>query len=105
MGRRSLPLDFTLLMTTQAPNRRQQAALLFAGVSCGILALGNWSPDASAHPHAPGSVTVPHTHGETAFSQPTSRFANPVLWLAVLGCAMLAVPAARHLTTQARSQG
>ena len=68
-------------MTTQPPNRCQQAALLFAGVSCGILALGSWSPDASAHPHVPGSVTVPHTHGETTHPQSTDQFANPALWL------------------------
>ena len=92
-------------MTTQPSNRRQKAALLFAGVSCGILALGSWSPDASAHPHAPGSVTIPHTHRETAFSQSTNQFANPALWLAMLGCAMLSVSAARHLKNQVRPQG
>ncbi|WP_143324584.1 hypothetical protein [Candidatus Synechococcus spongiarum] len=93
------------MMTTQPPNRCQQAALLLAGVSCGILALGSWSPDASAHPHDPGTFTIPHTHGETAFSQSTNQFANPALWLAGLGCAMLTVPAARYLKTQVRSQG
>ena len=87
-------------MTTQPPNRCQQAALLFAGVSCGILALGSWSPDASAHPHVPGSVTVPHTHGETTHPQSTDQFANPALWLAGLGCALLAVPASRRLRSQ-----
>ena len=105
MIRRSLFLSSTPLMTTQPPNRCQQAALLFAGLSCGILALGNWSPDASAHPHAPGSVTLPHSHGETTHPQSTNHLANPALWLAGLGCAVLAVPAAHYLKTQVRSQG
>ncbi|KKZ10991.1 MAG: hypothetical protein TE42_08975 [Candidatus Synechococcus spongiarum SP3] len=92
-------------MTTQPPNRCQQAALLFAGVSCSLLALGSWSPDASAHPHAPGAATVPHTHGVTTLPQSTDRSADPALWLAGLSCAMLAVPASRRWRSQVRSQG
>ncbi|HBP53342.1 MAG TPA: hypothetical protein DD643_02840 [Synechococcus sp. UBA8638] len=87
-------------MTKQSPTRCQQAALLFAGVSCSILAFGSWSPEASAHPHI-----IPHTHGETASGQSTRPFANSALWLAGLGCAALAVPAVRYLKAQARSQG
>ena len=100
MTGRSLFLSPTPLMTTQSPTRCQQAALLLAGVSCGILALGSWSPDASAHPHAPGSVTLPHSHGEITHPQSTGQFANPALWLAGLGCAVLTGPACRRLWSQ-----
>ncbi|MCY3537101.1 MAG: hypothetical protein F4162_06995 [Synechococcus sp. SB0676_bin_10] len=84
-------------MTTQPSTRCQQAALLFAGVSCSILAFASWSPEAAAHPHAPGSTVVPHTHeGATP-----PRSTNPApLWLAGLGCALLAVPASRRLRSQ-----
>ncbi|KKZ11476.1 MAG: hypothetical protein TQ37_07115 [Candidatus Synechococcus spongiarum 15L] len=83
-------------MTTQPPTRCQQAALLFAGVGCSILAFGNWSPEATAHPHAPGSAAFPHTHEDA--TPPQS--ADPALWLAGLGCAMLTVPVARRLWSQ-----
>ena len=83
-------------MTTQPPTRCQQAALLFAGLGCSILAFGSWSLEASAHPHAPGTATVPHTHGDT-----TPQSADPALWLAGVGCALaLAVPAYRRLRSQ-----
>ena len=85
-------------MTTQTPTRCQQAALLFAGVGCSVLAFGAWSPEASAHPHAPGSLTVPHTHEDTRSPQPAGAAA---LWLAGLGGALLAaVPLSRRLRSQ-----
>ena len=83
-------------MTTQPPTRCQQAALLFAGVSCSILAFGSWSLETSAHPHAPGSAVVPHTHEDTT----PHRSTDPALWLAGLGCAMLVIPASRHFRSQ-----
>lgn len=84
-------------MTTQPTTRRQQAALLFAGLTCSVLAAGTWSPEASAHPHGPGEVTVPHAHHVEGAPR---HSVHPALWLAGLGCALLAVPVARRLRSQ-----